>query len=103
MSVSISNSSKDLQYKPTIVFEVEEVEDYVDLYFKEIEQSSYNPDVKKFLTDSLFIHSIILGCEEWSLKPSVTIAQVILETGWGKCSLAKEHNYSGIKHRRGNA
>ncbi len=39
---------------------------------------------------------------KYRILPSLTIAQAILESGWGKSRLAKEcHNYFGMKWREG--
>ncbi len=43
-----------------------------------------------------------LGWREYGVPPSVTIAQAILESGWGRSGLAVNHrNYFGIKCQNG--
>lgn len=52
------------------------------------------------LTEEKFIQSIVdsLRCQKLNILPSVTIAQAILESNWGKSSLAREaKNLFGIK------
>ena len=38
---------------------------------------------------------------QYKILPSLTIAQAILESGWGKSGLAAYHNYFGMKHVEG--
>ena len=38
---------------------------------------------------------------QYKILPSLTIAQAILESGWGTSNLAKYHNYFGMKARPG--
>jgi len=54
------------------------------------------------MTNSQFIKKIGAAAQSYYKKykilPSLTIAQAILESGWGKSSLSKEcHNYFGMK------
>lgn len=52
------------------------------------------------LNEEKFIQSIVdsLRCQKLNILPSVTIAQAILESNWGKSSLAREaKNLFGIK------
>jgi flagellar protein FlgJ len=43
-----------------------------------------------------------LGWRQYGVPPSVTIAQAILESGWGRSGLASAHkNYFGIKCQSG--
>ena len=40
------------------------------------------------------------SCQELGMPPSVKMAQMILESGWGKSRLSREaNNYFGIKHK----
>ncbi|HYN94902.1 MAG TPA: sporangiospore maturation cell wall hydrolase GsmA [Pilimelia sp.] len=54
------------------------------------------------LTNGQFIAAAVPGAQrgwrEFGVPPSVTIAQAILESGWGRSALAAtDHNYFGIK------
>lgn len=55
------------------------------------------------MTNQEFINSLIVGAQngyqKYGILPSVTIAQAINESGWGKSSLAKtDNNLFGIKY-----
>lgn len=69
-----------------------------DLKYYGIMQSKLQPDTKY----SKFIESIKDGAienyERYKILPSITIAQAILETGWGESKLSSEYNnLFGIK------
>ncbi|MGL5314768.1 MAG: glycoside hydrolase family 73 protein [Peptostreptococcaceae bacterium] len=69
-----------------------------DLKYYGIMQSKLQPDTKY----SKFIDSIKEGAienyERYKILPSITIAQAILETGWGESKLSSEYNnLFGIK------
>jgi lysozyme len=62
------------------------------------EQPTYSSNA----TQQAFIESLqdgaIAGWDEYGVLPSVTVAQAILESGWGKSTLSTEaHNLFGIK------
>ena len=47
--------------------------------------------------DALLPETLVLA-REWALMPSVTLGQAVLESGWGRSSLARDHhNLFGIK------
>ena len=52
-----------------------------------------------------FINSIgnaaVSYYQQYRILPSMTVAQAILESGWGNSSLAQYHNYFGMKARDG--
>ncbi|UQU68560.1 sporangiospore maturation cell wall hydrolase GsmA [Couchioplanes caeruleus] len=59
------------------------------------------------LTPDQFIRSSVAGAQrgwrEYGVPPSVTIAQAILESGWGRSGLASvDKNYFGIKCQNGS-
>lgn len=67
---------------------------------------SATPVVSPAPTPEQFIKAAIPGAQqgwrEYGVPPSVTIAQAILESGWGKSSLSTTHkNYFGIKCQNG--
>jgi flagellar protein FlgJ len=64
------------------------------------------PATSPALTPEQFIKAAVPGAQqgwrEYGVPPSVTIAQAILESGWGKSSLSTKHrNYFGIKCQNG--
>lgn len=50
---------------------------------------------QKFINDTADI--IISACKDMPLFPSVCMAQLILESGWGKHHIGSANNYFGIK------
>ena len=58
------------------------------------------------MTQDNFIKTIgnaaVANYPKYKILPSLTIAQAILESGWGKSRLSTEcHNYFGMKWRAG--
>jgi flagellum-specific peptidoglycan hydrolase FlgJ len=65
-------------------------------------KGSTSPTTSVTLTPAQFIAAAVPGAQrgwrEYGVPPSVTIAQAILESGWGRSSLASvDRNYFGIK------
>ena len=68
--------------------------------------ASTTPVSTPALTPEQFIAAAVpgaqLGWRQYGVPPSVTIAQAILESGWGRSGLASTHrNYFGIKCQNG--
>jgi flagellum-specific peptidoglycan hydrolase FlgJ len=64
------------------------------------------PSTSPALTPEQFIKAAVPGAQqgwrEYGVPPSVTIAQAILESGWGRSTLSSTHkNYFGIKCQSG--
>lgn len=76
-----------------------------ELAKEELEKIRNNALFKGLYDDKVkitFINSLEEGAinnyERYGILPSITMAQAILESGWGKSELSKEHNnYFGIK------
>lgn len=69
---------------------------------KSIEDNSLSDVIKEDNTKKEFIESLYKEAEksynEYGVLPSITLAQAILESGWGQSELATEHNnLFGIK------
>ena len=94
------------------IFTIEEVldklkvndseEEKVKNFLKEIEESTLYKDLYKDEAKMVFINNIhdsaIESYNKFGILPSITIAQAILESGWGESELATEHNnLFGIK------
>jgi len=65
------------------------------------------PGPSATLTTAQFIAASVPGAQrgwrEYGVPPSVTIAQAVLESGWGRSSLASvDRNYFGIKCQNGS-
>jgi flagellum-specific peptidoglycan hydrolase FlgJ/uncharacterized protein YraI len=65
-------------------------------------KGSSSPTTSVTLTPAQFIAAAVSGAQrgwqEYGVPPSVTMAQAILESGWGRSSLAAvDRNYFGIK------
>jgi flagellar protein FlgJ len=65
-------------------------------------KGSSSPTTSVTLTPAQFIAAAVSGAQrgwqEYGVPPSVTMAQAILESGWGRSSLASvDRNYFGIK------
>jgi flagellum-specific peptidoglycan hydrolase FlgJ len=65
-----------------------------------------SPTTSPALSPDQFIKAAVPGAQqgwrEYGVPPSVTIAQAILESGWGKSTLSSTHrNYFGIKCQNG--
>jgi flagellum-specific peptidoglycan hydrolase FlgJ len=65
-------------------------------------KGSSSPTTSVTLTPTQFIAAAVSGAQrgwqEYGVPPSVTMAQAILESGWGRSSLASvDRNYFGIK------
>ena len=70
-------------------------------------EGSTTPAPSVTLTPAEFIAASVPGAQrgwrEYGVPPSVTIAQAILESGWGRSGLAAvDRNYFGIKCQNGN-
>jgi flagellum-specific peptidoglycan hydrolase FlgJ len=64
------------------------------------------PSTSPDMSPEAFIKAAVPGAQqgwrEYGVPPSVTIAQAILESGWGKSTLSTTHrNYFGIKCQNG--
>jgi flagellum-specific peptidoglycan hydrolase FlgJ len=75
---------------------------YVDVPTLPVCPGSAAPAASVTLTPAQFIAAAVpgaqLGWRQYGVPPSVTIAQAILESGWGRSGLASvDRNYFGIK------
>jgi lysozyme len=93
----------DTAYTPITADEpVYQVTEYMKAYGKSVSSTGAAQKDPSY-SQAEFIEKV--GCiavsywDEYQLLPSVTIAQAIIESGWGKSTLASTyHNYFGIKY-----